>query len=171
MRLLRSLRKCVIIGMVVFVSAVATWFFAFVVGNSRVRAEREHGVSLPSSARHIQCKGDEWCSFFDRGLATTFEMSTNDLGSFVAQLRIRSRSAPARTSGDPTVNDWNVWPQRSATFFPGNGPYGGFRHTWDGDAVPVEMLSCSSPTGDWLHVELWKLKNRTMLVKMYTDWN
>lgn len=140
-------------------------------GNSRLRAERQHGITLPPSANHIQCRGDAWRCFLDRGAATMFEMSTDDLPTFVGQLRIRSRSAPVRAAGDPTINGYNVWPNGAATFVPGNLQYGGFRRTWLGDAAPVEMLSCWSPKGDWLHVELWRLERGMMLIKMYTDWN
>jgi hypothetical protein len=100
-----------------------------------------------------------------------FEMSTNDLTAFIAQLRIKSRTTPVKAAGDPKVNGYNVWPTGAQTFVPGNCKYGGFRCTWQGEATPVEMLSCSSPTGDWLHVELWRLEGEAMLVKMYTDWN
>ncbi len=100
-----------------------------------------------------------------------FEMSTNDLPAFVGKLRVQWRTAPAVAAGDPTLNGYNVWPTNSPTFIPGNAKYGGFHRTWKGEAIPVEMLSCSSPTGDWLHVELWRLEGGAMLVKMYTDWN
>jgi hypothetical protein len=100
-----------------------------------------------------------------------FEMTTNDLTAFVAQLHIQSRAAPLRGAGDPTVNGYNVWPTGARTFVPGGAQYGGFRRTWQGDATPVEMLSCTSHTGDWLHVELWRLEGEALLIKMYTDWN
>lgn len=100
-----------------------------------------------------------------------FEMSADELTTFIAQLRVRSRRTPARAGGDPRVNGYNVWPTGVQTFVPGNTQYGGFRRTWQGEAAPVEMLSCASPTGDWLHVELWRLEGGSMLVKMYTDWN
>jgi len=141
------------------------------IGDPRTRAEHEHGITLPASARNIQCKGDASRGFLDRGAATMFEMSTNDLPAFFAQLRVRSRSAPARATGDPTVNGYNVWPQDSPTFVPGNEQYGGFRRTWYGEAIPVEMLSCSSPKGDWLHIEIWTLGGSASIVKMFTDWN
>jgi hypothetical protein len=96
---------------------------------------------------------------------------TNDLTTFVAQLRIRSRTKPVKAAGDPKVNGYNVWPTGAQTFVPGNSKYGGFRCTWQGEATPVEMLSCSSSTGDWLHVELWRLEGGALLVKMFTDWN
>ena len=139
--------------------------------DSRARSELEHGIILPFSARNIQCRGDAWRGFLDRGAATMFEMRTNDLPGFLSQLRVRSRAAPVQSTGDPAVNGYNVWPRGSATFVPGDAQYGGFRRTWRGEPVPVEMLSCSSPKGDWLHVELWRLDTGATLVKMYTDWN
>jgi hypothetical protein len=167
----RFQKKSFVTASAVLIGGAAIWFFVYPGGNSRARAEREHGISLPPSAHHIQCRGDAWRGFLDRGATTIFEMSTNDLTNFVAQLTIRSRAAPTRTTGDPAVNGWNVWPQDSATFVPGNSQYGGLRHTWNGDAVPVEMLSCSSPKGDWLHVEFWRINGGATLVKMHTDWN
>jgi hypothetical protein len=140
-------------------------------GDPRKRAEREQGIALPLSARSIQCRGDASRGFLDRGAAVMFEMSTNDFPSFVARLSVRSRAAPAIGAGDPTVNGYNVWPPGSPTFVPGNAQYAGFRRTWQGSATPVEMLTCSSSTGDWLHVEFWRLEGDGLLVKMYTDWN
>lgn len=138
----------------------------------RLRAEQDHGVRLPPSAHHVQRRADGWLHSHlgDHGIATMFEMKTNDLPAFVGQLRIHSRRAPDRIRGDPTQNGYNVWPQTS-TFIPGNDQYSGFRRTWSGEALPIEVFGCSSPKGDWLHVEIWKLEGTSMLVKMYTDWN
>lgn len=165
------MRKSVLIVGAVLSMAVIAWWITPGFGGQRTRAEREHGIKLPSSAMDIQCKGDAWLRFLDRGATTMFEMSTKDLPSFLAQIRIQSRTAPAHATGDPMVNGWNVWPINAPTFIPGNQQYGGFRRTWKGDAVPIEMLSCSSPVGDWLHVELWRLEGESLLVKMHTDWN
>ncbi len=158
-------------ALTIVVIGVLAWIAVSPSGDARARAEREHGIALPISATNIQHRGDASRGFLDRGAATLFEMSTNDLASFVSLLRINSRSGPSIASGDPTANGYNVWPQGSATFVPGNNQYGGFRRSWRGEAVPVEMLSCSSPKGDWLHVELWRLEGSSMLLKMYTDWN
>lgn len=146
--------------------------YVFTMSDSRMRAEAEHGIKLPPSARHLQCRGDAGLAVLDRGASTMFEMDGKDLAEFVAQLRITSRAAPVSTANaDPLINGYNVWPQDSPTAVPGNAQYGGFRPTWERSATPVEMLSCESPTGDWLHVELWRLERGSMLVKMYTDWN
>ena|ERR1041385_3040716 len=163
--------KVVLIPLAVCILALVAWRVMSPGGDPRKRAEHEHGIALPASARNIQCRGDASRGFLDRGAATMFEMSTNDLTAFIAQLRIKSRTTPVKAAGDPKVNGYNVWPTGAQTFVPGNCKYGGFRCTWQGEATPVEMLSCSSPTGDWLHVELWRLEGEAMLVKMYTDWN
>ena len=165
-------KKLIITVSVIFcIFAVAIWLLVLPPRDPRVRAEREHGVRLPPSAHNIQCRGDASRGFLDRGAATMFEMSTNEMTAFVAQLQVRLRTLPARATGDPTINGYNVWPTSAATVVPGNAQYGGFRRTWQGVAVPVEMLSCSSPKGDWLHVEFWRLEGGALLVKMYTDWN
>ena len=140
--------------------------------NPLARSERVHGIHLPPSATNIQSRGDAWHGFLDRGEATLFEMKSSDLAGFIAGLTVRSRALPVSTSpADPLVNGWNVWPHVTGSYVSANSQYGGFSRTWAGDAVPVEMLSCASPTGDWLHVEYWKLPEDSLLVKMYTDWN
>jgi hypothetical protein len=157
---------------VITLTTVTIGFVAWVAlsprSDARARAESKHGIELPISATNVQCRASR--GFLDQGVATLFEMTATDLASFVSRLRINSRSTPAKSSGDPTVNGYNVWPSGSSTFVPSNERYGGWRRTWHGEAVPIEMLSCSSPKGDWLHVELWRLQDGRMLVKMYTDW-
>jgi hypothetical protein len=165
------MRKVILIAAAVFVLASLALWITSGEADPRTRAGREHGIRLPMSARSIQCRGDASRGFLDRGAATMFEMSTNDLAAFVGQLQVKSRTTPARAAGDPTENGYNVWPRNSPTFVPGNDRYAGFQRTWQGEAIPVEVLSCSSPTGDWLHVELWSLEGSALLVKMYTDWN
>lgn len=133
--------------------------------------ERCHGIKLPASARNLQHKTSGGWGFLDRGALSLFETDQKDVQSFVAQLSIKSREPPARSgSGDPRQNGWNVWPERSATFVPGNTVFGGLRTTWQGAATPIEMFSCSSSKGDWLHVEIWSVEDHA-LVKIYTDWN
>ena len=141
-------------------------------GSSRFRAESDHGMSLPSSARNIQCRGDAWIGVLDRGAVTMFEMDSGELSSFLAQVSINSRSAPAKAGpGDPCVGGWNVWPVGSPTACPGNPEYCGFTNTWEGTTVPAEMMSCSSPLGDSLHIEVWDVAPTGLVIKLCTDWN
>jgi hypothetical protein len=138
----------------------------------RIRAHLEHGIELPPSATHIQCRGDAWSSPLDRGAAMMFELPADDLRLLKLQLSINTRSPPAINGpGDPTINGWNVWPQGADTFVPENQVYGGFKKTWPGSAIPMEMLSCASSTGDWLHVEIWQIDASRLVIKMFTDWN
>lgn len=149
-------------------------YIALSTGDSRERAENEHGFALPPSASKIQCRGDGWLRVtpISGGFVTTiFEMDPADTSAFLAPLRIRSRNGPAIAIGDPSVNGWNVWPQRSPTFIPGNEQGGGWKRTWTGAATPVEMVSCDSPEGRFLHLEFWKLDSGPMLVKMCTVWD
>ena len=143
-------------------------------GDSRERAELEHGVLLPPSAANIQCRGDGWMRVtpISGGFVTTmFEMNPTEMSAFLAQHHIRSRNGPAILTGDPLVNGWNVWPQGSPTFIPGNEQGGGWRRTWSGATTPVEMVSCDSPEGMFLHLEFWKLDSGSILVKMCTMWD
>ena len=143
-------------------------------GNSRERAEYEHDIALPPSASKIQCRGDGWLRVtpLSGGFVTTmFEMSPTDQSAFLAPLHIRGRSDPSIATGDPLVNGWNVWPQKSPTFIPGNEQGGHWQQTWTGAATPVEMVSCDSPEGRFLHLEFWKLEDGSMLVKMCTMWD
>lgn len=136
------------------------------------RAERQHGIALPTSALNIQCRGDAGPVFLDGGASTLFEMKPEELNSFLSQLTINSRNGPTiEGAGDPCINGWNVWPVSSPTFVPGNDRYGGFKRTWQGSTVPTEMLSCDSPVGDWLHIEIWNVSTNCLVIKMYTDWN
>lgn len=107
----------------------------------------------------------------DHGVLSLFEVPGDELRQFISQLKIKSRNGPKNPRpGNPCQNGWNVWPEGSATFVPANRSLEGLVQTWPGEAKPVEMLSCDSPKGDWLHVEIW-LAGRLALVKLYTDWN
>lgn len=137
----------------------------------RTRFLAEHGIHLPPSAERIQCRGDYWKGFLDRGASAMFEMDSKDLATFLASLRVNSQTGPvSKVPGDPLINGYNVWPQGTPGI-PSNPQYGGFTRTFAGEAVPVESLSCVSPTGDWLNVEYWNLAGSKLLVKVYTDWN
>src|SRR6266567_4873798 len=133
---------------------------------SSEKIERAHGLKLPTSAHNCQHIGGG--GFLDRGALSLFEMDRNDVQKFVMQLNVRSRRKPERLGGDPCVNGWNVWPKGSATFVPGNEEFAKLKRTWTGEAEPIEMLSCKSPKGDWLHVEVWSVGDHA-LVKLYTD--
>jgi len=131
--------------------------------------EDAHGLKLPQSAR--KCQQRHAGRFLDHGILSLFELDQNEVHEFVAQLKIKSRNLPTKTGpGDPCLNGWNVWPENSATFVPSEKDLGGLKPTWSSEPVPIEMLSCSSPKGDWLHVEIWSVSNHT-LIKLYTDWN
>src|SRR5438552_1616928 len=105
----RSKGKAVLISVCTCALALVAWRVISPGGDPRGRAERDHGIKLPASAHKIQCRGDASRGFLDRGAATMFEMSTDDLSTFIAQLQIKSRKAPVQAAGDPTANGWNVW--------------------------------------------------------------
>lgn len=170
--------KWVLILVSTTLCVVVAWYLGKYVarstGDSRERAENEHGIVLPPSASKIQCRGDGWLreTPISGGFVTTmFEMNPAETSAFLAPLHIRSRTGPAIATGSPSVNGWNVWPQGSPTFIPGNEQGGGWRNTWTGAATPVEMVSCDSPEGRFLHLEFWKLDSGPMLIKMCTVWD
>jgi len=135
----------------------------------RSAVEDAHGLKLPQSVRN--CQQRRIVRFVDHSVLSLFELDQNEVQKFLAQLKIKSRNPPAKTgAGDPCLNGWNVWPENTATFVPGNKELGGLKRTWVNEAKPIEMLSCSSPKGDWLHVEIWSVGDHAV-IKLYTDWN
>ena len=131
--------------------------------------QEAHGLIIPSSARNFQQVRTG--GSMDHCILSLFEINSNDVQTFISQLKVRSRNSPAKPGvGDPCVNGWNVWPANTSTFVPGNEELDVLKATWTGEAKPIEMLSCSSPKGDWLHVEIWSVGDHS-LVKLYTDWN
>lgn len=158
----RKPMKRLLMTLVAFLAAISL---------SCVSDESDHRIDLPDSAEQIQNRGDSRRSVLDRGIATILVIDREDLEGFIAKLNVDERRKPVQANGDPTVNGWNVWPNDAKTFVPGNKVYSGFKKTWDAEVVPVEMLSCQSPAGDWLHVEVWSLSDAKVLLKLFTDWN
>lgn len=149
---------------------IISFLVLLIVACDQVGDESDHKIVFPASAKNIQNRGNSGSCLLDRGLATMMEIDRKDLEAFVAQLAIKERRKPSKTTGDPTINGWNVWPQDSKTFVPGNKVYGGFNKTWDSAPAPEEMLSCQSATGMSLHVEVWGMQDEKVLLKLYTWW-
>ena len=129
-----------------------------------------HGIQLPPSATHFQTHGNRWRH---GGSAAMFECAYADLADWMSTLPVRTKIDPANGDvGNPCTNGYNCWPTNAPTWVPGNREFGGFTNTWTGATRPVVMLSCDSPAGDWLHVEIWrKSHDGNAVVKIYTDWN
>jgi len=126
-------------------------------GNTAIRITHEHGLALPASASHFVCKGDAWIGFLDRGAASAFEMVSNDVPQFIAQLKIK----------DTHHGDYG--PQFSNSIFPGNSQYQ-VRTPWM-SGIPLETYHCTSPVGDFLNVQIWPIDAIHVGVCLYTDWN
>jgi hypothetical protein len=114
----------------------------------RSRIEHEHGLRLPASASAFECRGDAARGFLDRGASSAFIIASNDLVSFVSQLRVQ---------------------QDLMTFIPGNSQYQ-LHAAWC-IGKPMATYSCSSSVGDWLHVEVWPIDDARVGICLYTDWN
>ena len=159
----------VIVAILALISGWYAWELMRAVGVDKTSIERAHCLRLPPSSHNTQqkCLG----RVFDHGILSMFECDQSEIKDFLGQLKVCSRSGPVTTgTADPRRNGWNVWPKTSKTFVPGNRGLDGLVQTWSGEAKPIEMLSCVSTTGDWLHVELWSVSNH-FLIKLYTDWN
>jgi hypothetical protein len=89
----------------------------------------------------------------DRGAASTFEMLTNEVVTFLSQLKIQ-----------------NVTTGVAESIYPGNAQYQ-VRASWM-TGIPIVNYRCISPSGgDWLDVQLWKIDVSHVGVCLYTDWN
>jgi hypothetical protein len=150
-------RKHIIIGLVAMtaITVFVLPFAAGFLGHSAMRIRREHGLRLPASASHFECRGDAWLTIIDRGAASTFEMSRTDLGSFTSQLSIRSS----------TIGSTDA----VASIFPGNSQYR-VSAPWR-IGTPIATYDCQSPTGDLLSVQIWPIDDSRVGVCLYTDWN
>jgi len=158
--------------LILFIATTAALFVSCERKNTdQVGDESDHKVVFPASARDFQNHGDSNIGNLDRGIATMVVIDQADLDAFLGGLKITERRAPTQNQGDPLENGRNVWPRDAKTFVPGNDIYGGFRKTWNTEAIPIEMISCQSDAGDWLHVEIWRLSETKILLKLYTDWN
>jgi hypothetical protein len=133
-------------------AGVAILFFGGCIGSSAARITREHGLAIPSSASHFVCRGDAWM-IGDRGAASAFEMASNDVTRFLAQLKIR----------DTHHGDY------SKSIFPSNPQYQ-VRTSWMSGS-PLETYHCASPVGDFLDVQVWPIDAAHVGVCLYTDWN
>ena len=136
---------------------------------SREDVERAHGLSVPITAAQFQQR-QIGVGFLDHGILSVFELPSSDVAAFIKQLQVTARSSPIKLAGSPLDGGWNVWPTNSQTFVPGDRLLSGLKQSWKGPAKPIEMLSCKSSKGDWLHVEIWEVEDRR-LIKLYTDWN
>lgn len=163
-----------LVSVLLLLTLLWAYAYAMIWTNTRFRAQREHGIPLPSSARDIQCRGDAYLPIPDRGALTLFEMDEAEMADFADQLQ------PAATI-TALVNAAPVDPLKSAqswartgrlsSFVPGNVRNSTLLQTWKGPAHPIKaFLNCRSPVGDWLHVEFYSIEDG-VLVKMYTDWN
>jgi hypothetical protein len=124
-------------------------FIGGFVGDSAIRVRREHGLRLPASASNFECRGDAWLCIMDRGASSAFEIASNDLRGFVAQLKTRQSD--------------------SDSLIPGNSQYR-LSAPWRSGARLASYL-CDSPTGDWLYVEVWPIDAVRVGICLYTDWN
>ena len=142
----RIIKVAAIAALVLLVVTFAFTHSSF--GDPRARIEHEHGLHLPASAASFECRGDAWKGFLDRGAASAFVIASNDLVTFISQLKAR---------------------HGLTTFIPGNSQYQ-LDAAWR-NGTPAATYSCDSSVGDWLHVEVWPVDDTRVGICLYTDWN
>ena len=144
----------VILAVVLFLSSVLGLLFIFgYMGDSAARVRREHGLTLPASARGFVCRGDAWMHLFsDSGAASAFEMTARDLPGFLSQLKILGTNDCTR-----------------GTIFPLNAQYQ-IHRPWTA-GVSMKTYRCTSSTGNSLTVQIWPIDGDNVGVLLYTDWN
>ena len=73
-------------------------------------------------------------------------------------------------SSDPNLLGYGVWPHLKGSYVP-SGIRGEGEHFFDGMAIPIEMFSCESQTGDWLHVDVWQTNDGRYFMRLYTSYS
>jgi hypothetical protein len=136
---------------IVLLFVLGFWLWDSFFGQSIRRLEREHGLKIPASASDILCRGDAWELLDDRGAASAFVITTNDLPAFTSQLKVRS----------------TLWKQEG--IFPGNQEYQIHKPWMTG--YPMTTYRCVSPKGKDLYVQIWRVGDFRVGVCLYTDWN
>ena len=144
-----------ILGVAILAAIGLAWLRGCV-GQPAWRIEREHGLKLPVSASHFECRGDAWLrDVIDCGAASTFEMSKQDLPDLVSQLQIHKTHPAEPASSCP---------------FPSNDQYQVVHRPWM-SGTPLADYSCASRTGDELFVRVFAIDDARVGVCLYTDWN
>jgi len=152
---MRRAQKSAVLRLIVVILLASSFGLLYVfgyVGSSAVRVSREHGLKIPPSAHSFVCGGDsrmEW--FVDSGAPSAFEMASNDLPSFLSQLKIRETH------------------EGYFGIIPMNSEYQ-IRGPWT-SGIPLKTYRCASRTGDSLDVQIWKVDDATVGVVLYSDWN
>jgi hypothetical protein len=122
-----------------------------------------HQIKLPDG--WISCRN--WQELYDFGFSIVIT-SEESLFKFKEQLKIEERKEPVNTApADPNVLGWGVWPHNSKTYIPGGIKSISVKF-YDGMAIPLEMLSCKSKIGNFLHVDAWKGNDGKILLRIFT---
>jgi hypothetical protein len=123
------------------------------VGQTVKRIQREHGLTIPASSTHPECKGDAWkVAFMDCGASSTFQMNRSDVAAFISQLKIRKACQGRSGAGHPQNPQYQV------------------QAPWRGNEG-ADSYACDSPKGDELSVRIVPIDEVKVGVMLYTDWN
>jgi hypothetical protein len=162
----------IILALVASCAFVAIFSLRSMIGQNAARLQREHGLQIPESAAFIQCRGDAWKLIIDRGALGMFTITEADLGGFLSQLTIKSRvKSTVKYEVDPSALGAPRWAPSIGTFIPSNVAGPPLQNPIGKNLQPIEAISADSSTGDWMHIELFRVDDETVLMKIYTDWN
>jgi hypothetical protein len=122
-----------------------------------------HGVSLPVTL--VSCMN--WSLNQEFALSSVI-LDKAGLDAFKKELTVEAKKIPvAGDKTDPNEFGWGPWPPGSKTYIPG-GLVPKDTKLFAGPAMPVEMLSCTSTMGVYLHVDVWKVDGEKYLLRVYT---
>jgi len=145
---------------VMLIAVCAALRFACILAPSR-RIPREHGVSLPGSARHMQCVGTGWLHAVlpDAWAGALFVMDAHEWGGWQDQLNVHRTNSPSQ----PRVGVPNPWWRDERVLAP-------FERVWTSELAPLHELNCWSSTGEALDVRVWEISGTQLVANLHTRW-
>jgi len=134
--------------------------------SDRTQFKTLHGLDLP---RHsISCR--TWHERKEYAFSVVL-IEKVALDQVIKQLKLKERHGPLSPgSSDPNLLGYGVWPHLKGSYVP-SGIRGEGEHFFDGMAIPIEMFSCESQTGDWLHVDVWQTNDGRYFMRLYTSYS
>jgi len=86
---IKNKRTRIFFILIALIVPFSSLFFTGFIGTSAARIERDHSISVPHSAFNIQCNDGfvSMTTFADVGAEASFEMSREDLPTFLAQFK------------------------------------------------------------------------------------
>ncbi|MGH1491892.1 MAG: hypothetical protein ACRBK7_21310 [Acidimicrobiales bacterium] len=151
--------------LLLLIAAGVGLFLMGIFDSAQTRVEREHGISLPESARDIQAMGDASNQFLrlinlDRGASSILVIDRPDLDELLQEFGFDEQSDNAG---------------RFLGGAPGNAQYQPSSVPWPEGlgASPVSDYGTDNPpsNGDFATLQVYTIDDSSVGVWLYTDWN